>query len=645
VPGHGPLTSIGRAGEGRDDVVSGPGQSRRIVIAGAGLGGTATAIRFLQFAREPVQIMLIERRPGYRNAGVAYHRESNHWQHVFNIQAGRMSMFREDVDDFVNWANHEADRSGWPPEWRTFTFTESGPAPRRIFPDYLADRLAHAAREAPDGVTLIEADGEVVDLEVHAEGVHAEGVHAERVDVVVEDLTLPACRTETGRTRLIADHVVLATGLERKYPAFAADVLDHPSFVRHPYSAAGVERILGLRPDAVVAIVGTLLSAYDSAALLLRRGHAGKIHMISRSGLTLRAYPSQHRHRVLTLPPPRRGGDSYEGRAEFIRYLREEWERACAIVAREHPEEPQAVVTERVLKSWEPYLPAILARVPSADLRALLDSYGSLVAMLRVGVMPYTADIVDAALTTGGQVAVTTGGVDEIRGTEAGTLILSISGPALAQPQSIEADLVISNFGRESNYERVDSRLWMNLLRKGIARAHRRTGRGVEVDACGNLVGSTGAPSGPVSVVGSPREGDEIVRYGRLGAFTFNLAAIKNHSVEVAATVLCRLETCYGEAAGTLTEALAPELAAAVSRSTMLDVHRMTARRRAQRQVLTARLEDSLQAIQNITIRNGGTPVTERALRSAITRAATMKLKDISVTPRDLRSILGLGHP
>ena len=105
------------------------GLSSPIVIAGAGLGGTATAIRLLQFAREPVQIVLIERRPGYRNAGVAYDQDSNHWHHVFNIQAGRMSVFREDVDDFVDWANHEADRTGWPPEWRDFTFTEPGRRP------------------------------------------------------------------------------------------------------------------------------------------------------------------------------------------------------------------------------------------------------------------------------------------------------------------------------------------------------------------------------------------------------------------------------------------------------------------------------------------------------------------------------------
>jgi uncharacterized NAD(P)/FAD-binding protein YdhS len=625
------LASIGRAGGGRADVAGRARQPRRIVIVGAGLAGTATAIRLLQFAREPAEIVLVERRPEYRSAGVAYHPESNPWQHVFNIQAGRMSVFREDVDDFVNWANREADRSGWSLEWRGFTFTESGPAPRRIYPSYLADRLARAAREASDGVTLIEADREVVDLEVQAG----------QVEVVLEARAPSAGSTRPRRATLIADHVILATGLERKRPAWAAGVVDHPSFVKLPYSPAGAERILGARPDAVVAIVGTTLSAYDSAALLLRRGHAGKIHMISGSGLTLRTYPSQHRHRVLTLPPPGPGGDTWQGREEFTRCVRSEWDRACAVVASEHPEEA-AVVAERVLKSWEPHLPEILAGIPAADLRALLDRYGSLVARLRVGVMPYTAEVVEAAMTMGGQVTVTRGRVEGIRGTEAGTLVLSIAGPAPAPPQSIEADLVISNFGRESDYERVDSRLWANLLRKGTASVHHRTERGIEVDAWGNLVGSSGEQSGPISVVGGPREGDEIVRNGRMGAFTFNLAAIKNHSIEVAALVLCRLEDGYDEAAVTLAKAQAPELAAAISRSIIHDVHRMTARSRDNRQALAALLEDSLQEIQEITIRSGGAPLTDRALRTAVTRAAVARLNDTSVTPRDLRSSLGL---
>ncbi|WP_326826813.1 FAD/NAD(P)-binding protein [Streptosporangium sp. NBC_01756] len=601
------------------------------------MGGTATAIRLLRFAREPLQVVLLERHPEYRGAGVAYHRAGNHWHHVFNIQAGRMSVFREDVDDFVSWANHEADRIDWPAEWRSFKFTESGPAPRRIYPDYLASRLAEAAREASEGVTLVEADGEVVDLEVLGDHVH----------VVVENLSPSAGGDGTDRTVLEADHVILATGLETKRPFFAAGVMDHPSFVRHPYSETGIERFLGLRQDAVVAVVGTLLSAYDSVTLLLRRGHTGKIYMISRSGLTLRTYPPDHQHRVLSLPPPRLHNDVYEGREDLVRRFKDEWERACATVASDYPEVSPAVITERVAKSWEPYLPEILERVPSSDLRSLLDSYGSLLAILRVGAVAYTTEMVDAAMADGRQVILTAGRVEEIRSAEAGTLVLSVAGQA--STQTIEADLVISNFGRESDYERVDSPLWANLLRREIALPHRRTGRGVEVDGRGNLVGPTGDPTGPISVIGGPREGDEIVRYGRAGAFAFNLAAIKNHSVEVAATVLHRLESCYDEQADDVAATLAgtPDREAneAALHAIMLDVRRMAARRRGDRQALATRLEESIQAIQNITARKGGIAATDRTLRFAVSAAATVKLKDLSVTPRDLRALLGLAEP
>ena len=607
---------------------------RRVVIVGAGLGGTATAIRLLQFAREPLQVVLLERRSDYRHAGVAYHQDGNHWYHVFNIQAGRMSLFREDVDDFVMWANHEADRTGWPEEWQNFEFTESGPAPRRIYPDYLAARLAEAAHEAQEGVTLIEADGEVVDLEVRTDHAH----------VVVENCSLPSDEVEADEVILKADHFILATGLETKRPPFAVNVMDHPSFIQHPYSASGIERVLSLRKDAVVAIIGTLLSAYDAVSLLLRRDHTGKIHMISRSGLTLRTYPQDHQHGVLNLSPPQIHEGVYEGRENFIRQLREEWERACTMVTRKYPEVSPAVVTERVAKAWEPYLPAILRRIPSSELRALLNGHGSLLATLRVGAVAYTTEIVDGAMTEGQQVVPTTGRVEEIRRTDAGRLVLSVSGKA--STQTIEADLVISNFGRESDYERVDSPLWVNLLRKKIAVPHERTGRGVEVNGCGNLLGPAGNPSSPISVVGSPREGDELVRNGRTGAFTFNLAAIKNHSVGVAAAVLWRLESCYDEQAEEVATTLAntPDqgVRKAVSHSITLDVRRMAARRRDDRQALTDRLENSLQMIRNLTTRNDGIPVSDRALRFAISTGATAKMKDVSVTPRDLRSILGI---
>ena len=169
--------------------------------------------------------------------------------------------------------------------------------------------------------------------------------------------------------------------------------------------------------------------------------------MISRSGSSLWTYPPEHRHRVLTLPPPRRGGDGYDGREDFVRYFCRELQRARAIAAREHPDESPVVLTERVLKAWEPHLPEILARVPArgtARAAGQLRQHGGLVAG---GVMPYTAGIVQSAMGAGGQVAVTTGRVDEIRGTEAGTLVLSVSAPGSGSASRIEADLVISNFG------------------------------------------------------------------------------------------------------------------------------------------------------------------------------------------------------
>ncbi|MBB6395389.1 putative NAD(P)/FAD-binding protein YdhS [Actinomadura coerulea] len=596
----------------------------------------------MQFAREPLQVVLIERRPEYRSAGVAYHPSGNHWHHVFNIQAGRMSMFREDVDDFVDWANTEADRTGWPPGWSGFTFTESGPAPRRLYADYLRARLAEAAQEAPDGVELLGVDGEAVDMTARTAG------GTGRVRVVVEERSSKRPGAAPGPMTIDADHAVLATGLEERKLPFAAGVEDHPCFVRHPYSEQGIERILGVRRDAEVAVIGTLLSAYDSASLLLRHGHTGKIHMISRSGLTPRTYPSGHRHHVLDLPAPRLHTDGYEGCDELVRRFRDEWERACAHLARRHPGVAPAVVSERIAKSWEPRLPEVLARIPSADLRALLDRYGSLLATLRVSAVPYITEFVDAAMAEGGPVALTTGTVGGITATEAGTLRVAVSGPVPAR--TIEADLVISNFGRETDYGRVGSALWRNLLRRGTAVPHRRTGRGVEVDGHGFLLGAAGVRTAPVTVVGCPREGDEITRYGRMGAFTFNLAAIKNHSVGVAAAVLRDLESCYDEPAETVSKAVAhgadDEVRAAFARAVRLDVHRMAARRRRERRARAASLASGLRALRGAMTAGGEAPVPDGALRFVVNAAATARLNDLSVTPRELRALLELdGSP
>jgi len=341
----------------------------------------------LRAAREPVEILLVERRADYRCGGTAYHRDGNPWDHVFNIQAGRMSVFREDVDDFLNWANYEAIREDWPEPWCAIQFVESGPAPRRIYQWYLEDRLAQASLEAFAGVELTEAVGEVIDVRAADS----------RITVVIEEpadgdldgnLPPPATRRE-----IAADHVVLSTGLEVKTPGFAAQVLSHPAFVREPYSRAGIERILESSPGDTILVVGSVLSAYDAAALLLRRGHWGKIYLVSRSGMTLRTYPLHHQHEVIQLPPPELSwyDDGVEG---FVRRARAQWKAACSEVLRARPDIDPAVVPERVAKAWEPYVSAVLDQIPTSDLQELLTDHSTILATARVGAMGYTTELV-----------------------------------------------------------------------------------------------------------------------------------------------------------------------------------------------------------------------------------------------------------
>ncbi|MER7706706.1 FAD/NAD(P)-binding protein [Kitasatospora sp. NPDC097605] len=609
----------------------------RVLVVGAGLAGTATAIRLLRFAREPLEVVLLERRSDYRSAGVAYHRDGNPWDHVFNIQAGRMSVFREDVLDFVRWANVEADRRNWPAPWDEFEFVEQGPAPRRIFQDYLTDRLAEARREACPGVVLVEADGEAVDMEVRATG----------VEVTVRHLAVDGREAGPGgaeTTALFADHIVLATGLELRDPPFAADVLGHPCFVRNPFSAAGVHKLVTLPPEATVAIVGSVLSAYDSAGLLLRQGHTGRIHLISKTGTVFRTYPGGHEHGVLRLPCPKTLLEPYRDREEFLARVRAEWETACSTVLREHPEVDPAVIAERVAKAWEPHLPEAIERIPSTELRGLLDEFGTAIAALRVGAVDYTMAVIERAMhPVDGAVRLVVGNVRGITPAESGRLVVSVAAPD--GEHTIEADLVVSNFGKEPDYRRVGQPLWRNLLRRGIAVPHERTGRGLEVDEHGTLLSPGGEPAGPFSAVGVLREGDEIVRRGRTGAFAFNLAAIKNHSITVAARAIEQLELREG--------GLAADPAHDISNSeeatpggfedaVVLEVRRLATRARSERELLDSRLDDRIRSMGGLPPLPIAASRPERLMRTLVNRAAVERLTDVTVTPRQLRRQLGI---
>ena len=72
-----------------------------IAIVGAGFSGVAVAARLLsQRGTPPLKIVLINA-SGKRARGVAYGTESN--SHVLNVPAGRMSIWPEQPDDFLQF--------------------------------------------------------------------------------------------------------------------------------------------------------------------------------------------------------------------------------------------------------------------------------------------------------------------------------------------------------------------------------------------------------------------------------------------------------------------------------------------------------------------------------------------------------------
>ncbi|WP_033343023.1 FAD/NAD(P)-binding protein [Catenuloplanes japonicus] len=328
---------------------------RRTVVVGGGFSGTLTATRLLQFADTPMEICLLERDDGSRYGGIAFGETGTTWDHMLNIQAGRITFGRERPEDFLEWANEEADRTGWPQRWKYHVFGVSCVVPRRIYGQYLKERLHGAAADAQPGVELTLLHGEAIDLTPRGDG-------------FVLKYT-PADPEATAAT-LNADHVVLATGhLEPVYRPFYHRVQGSARFVADPYAAGARAVFDALDPDAPVLIVGSALSAFDTVVSLVGAGHRGQITIVSRGGHMHGTYPADHQHDIWSVRRPPflddetlTAGSVVAGvRAEYL-HLRETAGVGC----------DEGVFAERVMKAWEPYVIELLQRLPPGDVRMLL---------------------------------------------------------------------------------------------------------------------------------------------------------------------------------------------------------------------------------------------------------------------------------
>src|SRR3954447_22864877 len=117
-----------------------PGDTFRVVIVGAGVSGSLTAIGLLRRweSARPLRLTLVERTGDY-GRGVAYSTPDD--QHLLNVAACGMSAYPAETDHFLDWVRGH----GHEIEDRAFVR-------RKAFGDYVAHQLDRAQADAGPGV-------------------------------------------------------------------------------------------------------------------------------------------------------------------------------------------------------------------------------------------------------------------------------------------------------------------------------------------------------------------------------------------------------------------------------------------------------------------------------------------------------------
>jgi uncharacterized NAD(P)/FAD-binding protein YdhS len=218
-----------------------------VAIIGGGFAGAAAALHLLDRLGPTISIGIFETRhePG---RGVAY--STRHASHLLNIPAGRMSFFSTKPDHFVEWAIRACNR---PVDGNEYL-------PRRLYGDYI-EALLNAAIGKREVQWLPE---EVVSLRETGAGLELISDRGRRIGAQVALLALG--------------------GNPSRGPIVFAQASPH-FYVPDPWRA---EAISAPPANQSVLIVGSGLTAIDQILALREAGHRGRIHVVSRHGLTPR---------------------------------------------------------------------------------------------------------------------------------------------------------------------------------------------------------------------------------------------------------------------------------------------------------------------------------------------------------------------
>lgn len=223
-----------------------------VAVVGSGFSAISLVNNLLELLPASASIAIVGDDSAF-GRGTAYRTELH--LHRLNVPAARMSAFADRPTDFWDWLTK-----------RGRTVDGGSFASRNEYGLYLRDTLASSLRSKQQRARV-------------------DFVKAKAVSCIACDDESAVFRLSDGR-ELKAASVALCLGVgTASLPRLTsdADIALLRRVVRNPWRLGWLSRI---KPDDTVAILGSGLTMIDQVLSLRNTGHRGKIHVLSRRGLT-----------------------------------------------------------------------------------------------------------------------------------------------------------------------------------------------------------------------------------------------------------------------------------------------------------------------------------------------------------------------
>jgi uncharacterized NAD(P)/FAD-binding protein YdhS len=233
-----------------------------VAVLGAGFSATATIINLLEHL-PPEKSVAVASADSSFGLGTAYSTTDD--GHRLNVSAARMSLYADRPDHLVEWL----DREGHPYGPEDFV-------PRKLYGKYIQDSLSKSLQQQDNRARVTFLGAEAIDC---------------------EQLDCEAQRFSLGNGRSIeARHSVLCLGGTPAGLPIPPDAVDPAARPYISVNAWGDNWLERTDPQDTVFLLGSGLTMIDQVLSLKRQGHEGRIHVLSRHGLTPRPHivPRSH---------------------------------------------------------------------------------------------------------------------------------------------------------------------------------------------------------------------------------------------------------------------------------------------------------------------------------------------------------------